>query len=697
MSLPTLLAIGAAMMTAQDPPRPDTLPRTRLTDLEVTVARRKDSLGLLPMAAAVVTRSEVTRGQPTLGLDEALTTVPGVYVANRWNFSLDQRLSIRGFGSRANFGVRGVKVLLDGVPQTLPDGQSQLTNVEYGALERIEVLRGPSSALYGNASGGALLLRSLGAGPEPVGFAARFEGGSFGASKWMVRGHGRTGPVSGTLLLSRFATDGFRQQSAADIRQFAAAVDWAISGRTRAVVRFLANDTPKAENPGALTPAEAEANPDSAAAANILRGADKRVDQQQVSIRIEHFRDNGATFSATLFGLRRDLENPLAAPPPGSPSPTAGTWNSIDRGAGGVRLEATVPLGSALRLTTGLDGQDLRDHRVNYRSVGGEPTDSVLADQHEHVTEVGPFAQVRWRAADRLAVDAGLRYDWIRFDVDDDHLTDGVDNSGNRPMNALSGNLGVAYRIHGSVTAYAQVASAFETPTTTELVNSPTGGVGFNNTLAPQRALSAEVGARGQAGALDFTVSGFIADTRDAIVPEREVGGRAYFVNAGQTRNQGVEVSVGATPFRPLNLTAAYTWADYTFTEYRPRTGAVVDTLDGNQLAGVPEHFLRIGLRAGPVAGLTADLDQILSSALYADDRNTLQVDGWGAGVTNLRLGWSGNAGSLRLAPFVSVFNLFDRRYVGSVTINGAFNRVLEPAPGRYLFAGLDIGWRSLP
>jgi len=693
MLLHSLAATLALLQQTPDSARQDTLPRTRLSELEVTVARRRDSLARVPMAVGVITQPDLRRGQPTVGLDEALTTVPGVYVANRWNFSLDQRLSIRGFGSRANFGLRGVKVFLDGVPQTLPDGQSQLTNVEFGALDRVQALLGASSALYGNASGGALLLETEAPGPQPLSLSARVEGGSFGSTKWLVRGAGRSGPAAGSLLVSRFTTDGFRQHSSADLRQFAGALSYALSDRTQATLRLLASDNPRARNPGALTEAEAAARHDSAAAANILRGADKQVAQQQLSFRLEHFGDGGRTFAATLYGLWRDLDNPLATPPPGPPSPTAGTYNSIDRRAGGARLEGTVVPADALRLTLGLDAQRMRDDRSNRRSDGGVPTDSILADQRETVTEVAPFAQAQWLASARVTVDAGIRYDRIAFRVEDRHLTDGVDNSGTSDLDAVSGNLGVVWAPTPRLNAYGQVSTAFETPTTTELVTTASGGVGFNDALGPQRAVSAELGLRAEAGRLALSLAAFQVRVQDAITQQRELGGRAYFANAGRTRNRGVEAGLAATIDPRLRLTAAYTFADYRFTDYTIRNGTAVDTLTGNRLAGVPRHFLRAGLRAGPVAGLTADLDQLVSSSLFANDANTLEVAGWGAGVTSLRLGWAGHLGTVRVTPFLSVFNLFDRRYVGSVTINGFGGRVLEPAPGRYLFFGTGLDW----
>lgn len=692
-----MVALLLASVVFQAPPdsaRRDSTRATRLGDLEVTVARRRDTLRELPMAAGVVSRAELGRGQAGLGLDEAMTTIPGVFVANRWNYSLDQRLSIRGAGSRANFGMRGVKVYLDGIPQTLPDGQSQLTNVEFASLDRVEVLRGASSSLYGNASGGALLLNTVSPSEGPSSLNARIEAGSFGTVKWLAGGTLRSGPWSGGLQLSRFTFDGFRQHSAAESRQLAAVVRRTLGEATVVTLRFVAADNPRAENPGALTAAEVAAKPDSAAAGNILRDADKDVAQQQLSLKVDQALGNGM-LSITGFGLWRDLENPLATPPPGPGRlPTEGTWNSIDRAAGGLRAEWSTPLTSSLSAVLGADLQLMRDDRQNRGSLEGVPTSEILLDQREKVVEAGPFVQLRWRPSARVTVDAGTRYDAVRFDVEDKLLSDGVDHGGNRTMSALSGSLGAAFQTSGQLTVYAQASTAFETPTTTELVNQTGAAAGFNPDLNPQRALNVEAGLRGRAGILDFTATGFVTSVQDAIIQVREVGGRAYFANAGSTRNRGIEAGASALVSDKLTLQAAYTFADYTFSDYVLVNGAVSDTLTGNRLSGVPRHFLRGGVRVGPIAGLTLDLDQVMSASVFANDANTIEVASWGAGITNLRATWTGNTGAVRFTPFVSVQNLFARTYIGSVTINGTFGRVFEPSPSRNAYFGVEIRYR---
>ncbi|MEP6572589.1 MAG: TonB-dependent receptor [Gemmatimonadota bacterium] len=706
LMLACLPALAQAQVGQPDSTRKDSA-KVVLPEVTVTVTREAEPLSRVPAAVGVVGTSDLRRSRLTIGLDEALNDLPGVFVANRYNFSLDQRLSIRGFGARSNFGIRGVKVLLDGVPQTLPDGQSQLTNVDLGGVGRIEVLRGASSSLYGNASGGVISIQSTQAAAGPFAESVRGEGGAFGLWKASSWSSARQGPLSGTLSVSHTNFDGFRQQSTARSTQVNAGLDYALSAANTATVRFGYGDQPKAENPGALTRTEFFANPDSAAANNILRRADKAVNQEQLALSLHH-RTEATTWSATVFGTLRDLKNPLAAPPPQGTGPTVGTYVTIGRQVGGARLEGERRLGSnslSPRFSAGVDVQRMRDNRTNSLALAGVP-DTLFLDQREVVTEVGPYAQLRVTPTARLLATGGVRYDAVKFSVLDHHLSDGVDNSGSRTMHAWSGHVGLSYFADEAFVPYVNVSNSFETPTTTELVNQPNSTGGFNTGLDPQRAVNYEAGVRGRTGALSYSASGFLGRIQDAIVQFREVGGRAFFANAGRLHTDGIELGVNGRATRWLGLQASYTYAHYQFAEYRIVTGAVVDTLDGNYLAGVPKAFVRLGLRVGPVQGFGLAVDHTMSSSVWADDQNTVYVNGWGKaapgdvngyglGVTDLRLTWDGVWGNSRVAPFLAVNNIWDRHYVSSVTPNATFGRFFEPAPGRNLYVGLELGWAA--
>jgi iron complex outermembrane receptor protein len=688
----------AAAQQPRDTTAADSLSRTRLPELEVRVTRSESNARRLPFAVHTVEGESARRARLTVGIDEMLARIPGVMVLNRWNFSLDQRLSLRGAGSRANFGFRGVKILVDDVPQTLPDGQSQLTNLEPGIVGRVEALTGSAGALYGNASGGVLAFDTE-TPVHPVALRLRTIAGAFGTWKTHLVAGGNNGRLSGIVSSSWFRTDGFRQHSAAETRLFNGKTDFAISESSSVGLSLSFTDAPRAENPGALTIAEYAARHDSAAGNNILRVADKAVSQAQAALRWRWTPSPGSEVGVTAFGLHRDLENPLATPPPFGTGPTAGTWNAIDRRAGGVRITGTTPLGgpaAAVRLSAGVDLQAMRDDRRNERSVSGTPTGEVIADQRETVRELGGFAQAAWEASGSVLIQGALRGDRLSFRVRDNHLADGSDQSGERTFESLSGSLGASWTASRVAVLYANLSTSFESPTTTELVNQAGGTAGFNPDLGPQRTATIEAGVRGDlgSGTVQYSLSGFTGRVRDAIVQAREVSGRAFFANAGRLRVRGIEASLAASPARWLRLDGAYTLADHRFTEYRIPNGAVVDTLDGKRLPGVPRSFVRLSGTA-MLGRMTLELEHSIAGYLYADDANAIRVRGWGAGVSGLRAGGHFSLGAVELAPFGAVENLFDRRYVGSVTINGVGGRVLEPAAGRQGYVGMEIRWAN--
>jgi iron complex outermembrane receptor protein len=356
-------------------------------------------------------------------------------------------------------------------------------------------------------------------------------------------------------------------------------------------------------------------------------------------------------------------------------------------------LSVTLPTrfgNQIIRLAMGADVQAMRDHRQNLRSYSGKPVGFSFVDQIETVTELGPYVQVHWEPVSRVLVLAGARYDHQRFQVDDRLKLGDIDRGGARTMSNPSGSVGASVELAPALTVYANGSTSFETPTTTELVNT-TGNLGFNTTLGPQRTKSGELGIRGSLrGGLDYSLSGFVSRIRDAIIQAREVDGRAYFENAGKVRAKGIEAGLGLEPVRWVRLLAAYSYGNYTFAEYRIRNGATTDTLDGKRLAGVPRHFLRASVAFTP-GPFRLEVEQTTAGSVYGDDKNTLLVEGWKAGVTSVRVSGEWRTGGSVVRPFAAVQNLFDRKYVGSVNLNGAGGRVIEPAPGRWAYLGLEI------
>lgn len=661
---------AAGGLLAQDP-----APRDSATPVEpivVTVARAPSLVTTVPFAVTMLDGDRLVAADPGLSLGGVLARVPGVTAWNRHNPAQDERLAIRGFGARAAFGIRGLRILLDGIPQTLPDGQGQLTNIDLRHVDRIEVLRGASSALYGNAAGGVVSIRTAADPLNRVTAEARAFGSGDGLR---AADAGVTAPLGGGQVTVRGAhtrQDGFRDQSRLE-RWRASVRGMAPLGRaTRLNAVVHVADLPVAQDPGALTSTELAADPTQANPAHVGVGAGKDVFQGQAGVSVEH-RAGGASIQAAGFVVWRDLLNTL-------PFATI----DLERWAYGARTLATLPVAPFRgEVTIGVDLQWQRDDRTNTSPDGSTTT----RDQFERVREIGPFLQVRTAPIPKLTLTAGARLDAVRFQVSD-RLPAGGDESGDRTMSALSGTVGMVVSAAEWLAPFASVGTAFEAPTTTELANQPDGSDGFNPDLDPQRALQFEVGARGQWARLTYSIAAYWTEVRDALVPFEvpDVPGRRFFRNAGRTRHRGLEVSLTASPVPALRLTGAYTQADLRFREFATPQAV----LDGNHLPGVPTRFFSgaLALHRGAV---TADLEVRTASSFFVDDANSLGNEGWW--VADLRLAAVLGGGAVRATPFVGVENVFDRRYVEAVVVNAGFGRYFEPAPGRRVYVGAGVGY----
>jgi iron complex outermembrane receptor protein len=334
----------------------------------------------------------------------------------------------------------------------------------------------------------------------------------------------------------------------------------------------------------------------------------------------------------------------------------------------------------APELTVGADLQWQRDDRQN-RSPDGI---AITRDQFETVRELGPFLQLRARPQQRVSVTVGGRYDAVHFRADDRLLTDG-DDSGERTMMALSGTVGVVVDLDVAFAPYANLGTAFETPTTTELANRPDGADGFNPELEPQRATHYEIGTRGRVASVSYSLAAYQADVRDGLIPFEiaSVPGRTFFRNAGESRHRGLEAGASVTPVPGVRLSSAYSYSNLRFIDFATEDGS----FDGNKMPGVPMHFFSgaLAIRQGP---FQADLETRATSSFYVNDANTVENDAWW--VTDLRAGLTITFAGWRMSPYAGIENLFDQRYVAAVAVNAGFGRYFEPAGGRSFYVGVE-------
>lgn len=660
-----LMACGLVGSAAAQDGVSDTLEVT-LPEITVDAVRSTESSASAPYAVSVQIRgSEELAFEPTTSLETVLRSLPGVWVNDRGHFALGERISIRGMGARAAFGVRGVQVLLDGVPLTMPDGQSTLDIVEPSILRQVELLRSPASLFWGNGSGGVLFLSSA-AAPDAPTLRLKGLGGSYGQRKMLAEGALPLGRHHVRGYASHQAQDGYRDYSTGSLTRFGATGRFLVGANTlvRAVGAAAVQDT---DHPGSLTRAQVEENPQMARPGFAETNSGKESTQVQGGLTVEH--QLASLFvSATGYGLTRSLENPL---PFG--------FIDLDRTAMGMRATMQDRRGR-VQWGMGVDAGLQHDIRKNWDNDNGEPGDELDLDQIEDVSSAGAFGYARYAVLQDLLVTAGLRRSTVRFELDDQLLENG-DDSGHRRFAAWSPSVGVGYRT-GAVLFFANYGTAFETPTTTELVNRPEMTGGFNEALDPQISKGIEGGVRGvlPMHGLEFDVAAFFSQIEGRLVSFTNDLGREFFRNAGENTHRGVEIALAWTPISAASLRLTYTGSRFVFED---------DELEGNMLPGVPEH--RVFLSAeGQRTGLWLRVAGEVVSEYFVDDRNTVSNEGYA--VADLHVGHRGlTAGTARVEPFVTVRNVFDTRYNASVVVNAAGDRFFEPAPGRAVLAGLQV------
>jgi iron complex outermembrane recepter protein len=635
----------------------------------------------------VIDRDEATQARQGLQLDEALNRIPGVFAQNRYNFAQDVRLSIRGFGARAPFGIRGLRILQDGIPETTPDGQSQVDALDLLNVDSIEVLRGPNAALYGNATGGVVALRTLD-GREPRGHGGGLLGGGDGFQRVELASEARSGSGSYSLTGHDLRYDGYRQQAQAEKRLLRLHGTHAFdAGDLRLHLRYL--DAPETEDPGALTASEVAA--DRRAAAPLALRLDSGQAAEQLTLGA-HWRQPLADGELRVgtFLTQRDYAQQL---------PFFGSSQvAYERRFHGVHLGYERDIGPT-RALFGLDLEEQRDQRtrncINAAlqpscAPPGVPVAGPLAlDQQERARTQGLFVQTDTLLGTDWNLALGVRHDRMRFGIDDRLQSGGVDLSGQRSFDETSATAGIIWHWHRDHRAFVNGASAFETPTFTELAN-PAGTGGFNPDLGPQKARSLELGLRGEKGPLSYELTAYSTRVRGELVPYQlgTADGRTYYSNAGRTDREGLELALDLRPTPGWNLRAALALNDFRYREFRDVAGA---SQDGNRLPGLPRHqgFLEAAWRDGPWFVIA---DALHTGRRYADNANTVEVEA--QTTVNLRLGRHWDHGPVRVEGFVAVNNVLDAANIDNLRINASFGRYFEPAPERYFFGGVRFYFR---
>jgi iron complex outermembrane receptor protein len=698
----TLSALAVAQAQAQTPaPEPERTLRPVVVTPTPGVAQ--DAFHT-PASVDVVDGAAIRNGQLQINLSESLVRVPGVVALNRQNYAQDLQISVRGFGARSTFGVRGLRLYADGIPATAPDGQGQVSHFDLASADRIEVLRGPFSALYGNSSGGVISLFTADGGPQKVvevGSAL----GSYGVQRHNLRLSGAEGDWNWNLSATRFATDGFREHSAAERSGFNGKARYRLAGDTR--VTFVVNgvDMPDVQDPLGLTRAQMEADPRQASPAALLFNTRKSVDQLQAGVILEHRIDDVHGLKLTTWSGQRSTEQFQAIPQGPQASPThPGGVISLDREYRGLDAQWIArgrAWGGGLSFTAGLMADDLKEHRRGFQNFDGARLGVMGALRRDEINRVRSFdqyAQAQWDS-ERWGLTAGLRHSQVRFASRDRFIAPGNgDDSGSARYEKTTPVLGALYRVSDRLNVYAAVGRGFETPTFNELSYRPDGQAGLNFQLRPADSRQLEVGVKAEL-APDWRLNAavFNARTTDEIVVASNTGGRSTFQNAGKTRRQGLEAALAGRWAQAWSTYAALTYLDASYRSPFTCVSLACPPPDnrvaaGNRIPGIPRMtaYAELAWKHSPW-GLETALEARHIGSIPVDDRNTDAAPA--ATLFNLRVQLTQVRERWTFREFLRLDNLADRNYVGSVIVNEGNTRWFEPAPGRTWLVGVNAAY----
>lgn len=652
-----------------------------LEEVVVTSTRLETAAQRAPLAITAVARADIQLGRQQIGIDEALTRVPGVFFQNRYNLNQDLRIAIRGFGARAQFGQNGIRIAVDGIPLTTPDGTSQVDDLDMGSMGRIELLRGPSAALFGTAAGGAINIYTERPGKRPR-LESRLTVGDYGQRQLQLKASGRRDRLAWVASLRRQQLDGFRDFAGAETTTFNGKLSYRVDP-TLELTAVLAGLDKAARDPGALTPAElAEGPRDRARQLNVDCNVRERVDQYRTGLVVNKTLGEGRELRLRGYLLERDFDANL-------PCPFVDQTAFLRRYRGGgaeYRLHGTLA-GRPSRLVLGVEVTAQDDERERF-AVDREGNRGPLTQrQNETVDSYALYAHNQLELTDSLALRLSGRYEALAFALEDAFLADG-DDSGDIDFDQFTPMAGLVWSPLPWTNLYANVSTSFETPTLNQL-EAP-GRPGFVDGLDAQVSSNVELGVKGVYNErLRYELALFHIDLEDELVPFEALGD-TFFRNAGKSTREGLEFATEIVLTDGLTATLSYTRSDFTYERF-----TVGDELfDGNALPGVPEQqlFAEIAWRHGN--GWYVIWDFLSVGEFYANDGNTAAARVAGYEVSNLRLGWDFDAGPVRVSPFLGINNLFDETYPANVRVNQNFDRFFEPAPGRNGYGGVRLSYR---
>ncbi|MDV4263463.1 TonB-dependent receptor family protein [Acinetobacter seifertii] len=635
-----------------------------------------------------------------VNLTEVVKGIPSLQIRNRENYAQDLQLSMRGFGARSTFGVRGIRLYVDGIPATMPDGQGQTSNIDLSSLDHVEVLTGPFSSLYGNSSGGTILTSTKeGQGKDSIELS--YSGGSHDKSRaGLVLQGGAKGANEPSYIISSsyFDTDGYRDHSGANKILNNAKLSWNLDDGSK--INWVTNYVKiNADDPQGLTHAQWNANPKQVNDSKNIYKVRKDIEQTQTGVTwSKPINDKNELYAMAYLGNRQVTQYQSI--------PKSAQDASINHAGGVIDFErnyygadfrwtgkellpnTTVSLGVAL------DAMDEdRKGYENFNLVNGQPSYGVKGklrrDEDNTLWNIDPYLQASWQFLPTWRLDTGVRYSNVHYKSKDNYLSNG-DDSGKTDYSKVLPSAALSWQILPELMAYVSYAKGFETPTFTEMAyQTDTTKSGFNFDLRPSTSDTYEAGLKSQNQLGDFTLAVFQTKTKNDIVAAGSSNGRATFRNADKTLREGVEFAWNKKLWRDLTATASYAYLDATFDADIPALGNIAQIPSGNAIPGIAKNQAYASLAWQPSHGLYGGVDVQYMDKVYVNDTNSDAAPSYS--VTSANIGYAWDLGEWKVKSFARVDNLFDKNYAGSVIVNDGNDRYFEPVDGRNWSAGLRV------
>lgn len=648
---------------------------------------------------ASVYRIDQNNNDNNLGvnLSETLKGVAGLQINNRENYAQDLQISMRGFGARSTFGVRGIRLYVDGIPATMPDGQGQTSNIDLGSLDHIEVLGGPFSSLYGNSSGGTILTTTKeGQGRDSVELG--YAGGSHnkGRADIVLQGGAeKAGEPSYVVSSSYFDTDGYRDHSAAKKVLSNAKLTWDLNDGSK--VNWVVNHVDiNADDPQGLTRDQWKQNPKQVNDAKNIYDVRKEINQTQTGITwTKPINDRHELYTMAYMGHREVTQYQSIPSSPQLNPRHAGGVIDFSRDYYGTDFRWTgKDLLPNTRLSAGLAFDAMDEDRQGYENFNSTGQYGVKGnlrrDENNTLWSLDPYLQASWQFLPTWRLDTGLRYSNVHYESEDHYIVkSNADDSGKTDYDKLLPSAALTWEVTPQLSTYVSYAKGFETPTFTEMAYPTTGTSGINFGLKPSTSDNYELGLKAQNNFGHFTAALFQSNTKNDIVSAGSMDGRSTFRNADKTLRQGVELSWNKNVWRDLTAQASYSYLDATFDADIPNTDPQKIVYSGNYIPGVAKNQAFLALGWQPETGFNAGVDVRYMAKIYVNDTNTDAAPSYT--VTSANVGYIWKNADWKMRTFARIDNLFDKDYIGSVIVNDSNGRYFEPADGLNWSAGLSI------